>query len=92
MAGKEALWRFFDAVKERKDTEEMFLEAAKETVQRIGGSFMPFTEAELPFIILALTFLERDMRSMYPDAAEAADSVIGSITMISVEKRAGDKS
>lgn len=87
MAGKEALRRFLDALKEGKDTEEMFLEAAQETVQRIGGSFMPFSEAELPFIIIALTMLERDMRAMFPEEAEAADSVIGNITMISVQKR-----
>ena len=90
MAGKEALRRFLDAVKERKDTEEMFLEAAQETVQRIGGSFMPFAEEELPFIIIALTMLDRDMRARFPAAAEAADSMIGSITMISVQKRVGD--
>lgn len=88
MAGKEAFRRFLDAVKERKGTEEMFLEAAQETVQRIGGSFMPFSEAELPFIIIALTMLEREMRGSFPDAAEVADSVIGGITMISVQKRA----
>lgn len=87
MEGKEALRRFLYTVKERKDTEEMFLEAAQETVRRIGGSFMPFAEAELPFIIIALTMLEKDIRGKYPDAAEAADSVIGSITMISVQKR-----
>lgn len=90
MAGKEALRWFLYAVKERKDTEEMFLEAAQETVQRIGGSFMPFAEAELPFIIIALTMLEKDIRGRYPDAAEEADRMIGSITMISVQKRAGD--
>ncbi|MDD6878271.1 MAG: hypothetical protein PUD44_10945 [Clostridiaceae bacterium] len=90
MEKKEALRRFLDAVKERKDTEEMFLEAAQETVRRIGGSFMPFEEAELPFIIIALTMLEKDIRGKYPEAAEAADSVIGSITMISVQKRMED--
>lgn len=90
MEKKEALRRFLDAVKERKDTEEMFLEAAQETVLRIGGSFMPFAEAELPFIIIALTMLDRDMRARFPAAAEAADSVIGSITMISVQKRMED--
>lgn len=87
MAGKEALRRFLDAVQERKDTVEMFLEAEQETVQRIGESYMPYAEAELPFIIIALTMLDRDMRARFPDAAEAADSVIGSITMISVQKR-----
>ena len=90
MEGKEALRRFLDALKEGKETEEMFLEAAQETVQRIGGSFMPFAEAELPFIIIALTMLEKDIRGRYPDVAEEADSVIGGITMISVQKRVGD--
>lgn len=87
MAGKEALQRLIDAVKGGKEKDEMFLEAVQETVQRIGGSFVPFSEAEIPFIIIALTMLERDMRAMFQEAAEAADSVIGGITMISVKKR-----
>lgn len=90
MAGKEALRRFLDAVQEDKDTEEMFLDAAQETARRVAGSFMPFKIGEIPFIIIALTMLERDMRARFPAAAEAADSVIGSITMISVQKRMED--
>ena len=71
---------------------ELLLQYAQEVITDIDDVCQPFSEMDIPIIILALTMVENSLRGKFPEAAECADDIAKFTAIACVEKRTrGDK-
>lgn len=67
--------------------ESLFLQYVQEVITDIADVFQPFSEMDIPIIILALTMVENSLRGKFPEAAECADDMEKFTAIACVEKK-----
>ena len=74
------------ALKNGVPGENLFLQYVQEVITDIADVFQPFSEMDIPIIILALTLVENSLRGRFPEAAAAADDMAKFTAIACVEK------
>ena len=64
----------------------LFLQYVQEVITDIADVYQPFSEMDIPIIILALTLVENSLRGRFPEAAAAADDMAKFTAIAFVEK------
>lgn len=64
----------------------LFLQYVQGVITDIDDVYQPFSERDIPIIILALTLLENSLRGRFPEAAAVADDMEKFTAIAFVEK------
>lgn len=88
---EEAREAFLASVRENvvPDT-ELLLQYAQEVITDISEVFQPFSEMDIPIIILALTMVENSLRGNFQEAAACADDLAKVTAIACVKRRASE--
>ncbi len=66
--------------------EILFLQYVQGVITDIADVYQPFSEMDIPIIILALTMVENSLRGRFPEAAAAADDMAKFTAIACVEE------